>query len=273
MDEITQGGAKLAGAEAASTFAGAAELSSMAASAALAAPFTQAQAAQDRGTVIFDLDGTLIDTSRDMIGAANLWFKAMGAPAPLDPELDGPVGLIGGRVMLRLGLRRLGRVLPQTGQPDERLIDRGYHEFAALYAQNICVQSKPYPGAVAAITALRQAGYRTGICTNKPVALSEMLLKQLGVWDLFDSHIGAGSLPQRKPDPEPLLAAIAQAGGDPSRSVLIGDTDTDLNAARAAGVKIALVTFGPSGQAVDQMGADALLQGYEALGDLVAQLF
>lgn len=224
------------------------------------------------GTVIFDLDGTLVDTSPDMIGAANLWFRSQGLPAPLDPQQDAPVGLIGGKVMLRLGLTRLGWVLPGTGAPDEALIDLGYQEFVRLYADNLCVASKPYEGAADAIRALREAGYRTGICTNKPVALSQALLDQLGLADLFDSHIGAGSVPQRKPHPEPLWASISAAGGEASRALLIGDTDTDLKAARAAGVSIALVTFGPSGQDVIGMGADGLLFSYSDLPDLVRQL-
>ncbi len=110
------------------------------------------------------------------------------------------------------------------------------------------------------------------ICTNKPAGLSEELLRRLDLWALFDAHIGADSLAVRKPDPAPLLAAIAGAGGRPDTALLIGDTETDALTARAAGVPLALVTFGPEGRGVAVLEPDALLDSYADLGGLVARL-
>jgi phosphoglycolate phosphatase len=219
-----------------------------------------------RGTVVFDLDGTLVDTSRDLIAAANACFEGLGRGAPLDPRADAAIAFRGGRAMLRAGFTRLGSA---WGEAD---VDREFASFLAFYGERIDAESLPYPGAAEAVAALRAAGYATAICTNKPAGLSEELLRRLDLWSLFDAHIGADSLPVRKPDPAPLLAAIAGAGGRPEMALLLGDTETDAQTARAAGVPLALVTFGPEGQGVAALAPDALLDAYADLGGLVARL-
>lgn len=215
-------------------------------------------------TVIFDLDGTLADTSGDLIAAANACFRDMGFGDPLDPEADKATAFRGGRAMLRLGADRLGLGIELADEHYPRLLDR--------YGERIDVFTTLYPGAGQAIEALRGAGYRTGICTNKPEALAESLMRKLGVRSLFDSLIGADTLPVRKPDPAPYRAAVDRAGGIVARSLLIGDTITDRDTARAAGVPCVLVAFGPEGGAAADLAPDALLEGYGALAAVVARL-
>lgn len=219
-----------------------------------------------RKTVIFDLDGTLVDTSRDLIAGANACFEALGLGAVLDTATDAALALRGGRAMLRLGFGRLGVVW------DEAQIDREYPHFLRHYESVIDATSRPYDGAEAAVQALRDAGYATGICTNKPEKLSDMLLTRLGMRDLFDSHVGADTLAVRKPDPEPLRQAVRRAGGDPAHALLVGDTDTDRDTAAAAGMAAVLVTFGPLGHGVAELKPEALLDRYADLGAVVAGL-
>lgn len=216
-------------------------------------------------TVVFDLDGTLADTSHDLIAAANACFGSLGLGAPLDPETDAVTAFAGGRAMLRLGFARAG-----TG--DLAAIEDQYPRLLDHYARAIDTHTRLYPGAADAVEALRSAGLLTAICTNKPAALAETLLHRLGVRGLFGSLVGADTLPVRKPDPAPYRLAVTQAGGDPARSMLVGDTETDRDTARAAGVPCALVTFGPEGGNVARLQPEALLDRYDDLTALVARL-
>ena len=217
-------------------------------------------------TVIFDLDGTLADTSGDLIAAANFCFRQMGAGDMLDPERDKGTALRGGRAMLRLGMARLDRA------DDEAAIDAFYPLLLEAYGAAIDTHTFVYPGAMEAIEVLKMRGFGIGICTNKPEALAEILLQRLGVREAFASLVGADTLPVRKPDPEPLFEAARRAGGDPRSCILIGDSDTDRNTARAAGVPSVLVTFGPAGGDMAALDPEALLHDYAALPDLAVRL-
>lgn len=216
-------------------------------------------------TVIFDLDGTLADTSGDLIAAANVCFRQMGVGDVLDPGADQGVALRGGKRMLTVGLERLGRYDPEV-------VERFYPVLLEAYAEDIDTQTVLYPGAMAAVEALSASGYGVGICTNKPEGLADLLLQRLGVREAFAALVGADTLSVRKPDPEPLREAARRAGGDPARTLLVGDSDTDRNTARAAGVPSVLVTFGPSGADMAALAPEALLERYEDLPGLVVQL-
>ncbi|MEO0989688.1 MAG: HAD-IA family hydrolase [Pseudomonadota bacterium] len=217
-------------------------------------------------TAIFDLDGTLADTSRDLIAAANACFHDLGMGSPLDPVSDAATAFRGGRAMLTLGFARVEGVAPV-------LIDQEYPKLLAHYAAGIDVHTILYPGAVEAVDRLRQQGIATGICTNKPEALARELLKRLGVADLFDCLVGGDTLPVRKPDPAPLLRSIDMVGGRVDLAVLIGDTETDRRAAAAAGTPCVLVAFGPEGSSIASLEPDALLDHYDQLEDVVLPLF
>jgi len=168
--------------------------------------------------------------------------------------------------MLRAGYERLG----EARAPE--LIEADYPSLLAHYAGAICVETRLYPGAVEAVEALRQAGFKTAICTNKPEGLARTLVDQLGIADLFGALIGADTLPVRKPDPAPYLAAVQGAGGDAARSMLVGDTETDRRTAAAVGVPCALVTFGPEGASIARLAPEALLDAYADLPDLAVKL-
>lgn len=217
-------------------------------------------------TVVFDLDGTLADTSGDLIAAANMCFREMGAGDLLDASRDAGTALRGGRAMLRLGMERLDRV------GDEETIDAYYPKLLAAYARDIDRHTVLYDGAMAAVARLKSAGYRVAICTNKPEGLADTLLTRLGVRDAFDAMLGADTLAVRKPDPEHLFETARRAGGDPALCILIGDSDTDRNTAQAAGVPCVLVTFGPAGGDMSALEPEALLDHFDDLDRIVADL-
>lgn len=218
-----------------------------------------------RGTVVFDLDGTLADTSADLLAAANACFRDLGHGDPLGPD-DTLTAFHGGRAMLRLGFSRLGVAWSEVE------IDAQYPRLLTAYRDGIDTHTRLYDGAVQAVADLRAAGYATAVCTNKPYDLAEELLLRLGVRDLFAALIGADTLPTRKPDPAPYIASVLQSGGQVGRSMLVGDTETDRATAAATGVPVALVTFGPEGRAIERLQPDALLHHYDDLADVVARL-
>jgi phosphoglycolate phosphatase len=216
-------------------------------------------------SVIFDLDGTLADTSADLIAAANACFRGLGLGDVLDPVADAATGMRGGRAMLTLGFERT-----KSHGTDE--VDRQYPVLLEAYASAISTHTYLYPGAMDAIKELKSRGYLVGICTNKPEGLAEQLMRDLGVREEFGSLIGADTLPVKKPDPKPLFEAAMRAGGDPKQTLLVGDTITDRNTAKAAGVPSVLVTFGPSGGDMAALGPEALLDDYADLPNIVANL-
>lgn len=215
-------------------------------------------------TVVFDLDGTLADTSGDLLAAANACFRGLGHGDVLGPA-DALTAFHGGRAMLRLGFSRLGIV-------DDAGIDAQYPVLLEAYGQAINVHTRLYPGAVEAVETLRSNGFAVSICTNKPEGLAEELTLRLGIRGLFGALIGADTLPTRKPDAAPYVAAVQQAGGRVSRSMLVGDTETDRKTGFAAGVPVALVTFGPEGRSIERLHPEALLDHFDDLPELAARL-
>lgn len=213
-------------------------------------------------TVVFDLDGTLADTSADLLAAAN---ACLPGGAVLGPG-DALTAFHGGRAMLRLGFSRLGR---DWGEAD---VDVAYPVLLEAYRQAIAVHTRLYPGAMEAVEALKSAGFAVSICTNKPEVLAEELLQRLGVRGAFGALVGADTLPVRKPDPAPYVAAVERAGGLVGRSMLVGDTETDAKTGLAAGVPVALVTFGPEGRGVERFRPAALLERFEDLPGLAESL-
>lgn len=217
-------------------------------------------------TIVFDLDGTLADTGADLVAAANAALAEAGHGAPLDPVADRATALRGGASMLRLGLERA-----RGGWADAE-VSALYDPLLSHYGRSIAVESRLYPGAADAVTALRRDGWRTAICTNKPEGLAEALMAALGARGLFDALVGADTLPVRKPDPAPYRAAVERAGGDPARSLMVGDTATDAETARATGVPLALVTFGPEGEGVSRHRPDAVFAHWDELPAIAERL-
>ena len=214
---------------------------------------------------IFDLDGTLADTSADLIASANATLAELGHPGLLDSLADRAIAFAGGRAMLREGLARA-----RIAEPG--LVDRLYPRLLDLYEAAVAVHTRPYERAEEALDLLAAAGWKLGICTNKPERLALILIEELGLTRHFAVLLGADSLPVKKPDPRHLLETIARVGGTPDRSVLVGDTVTDRDTARAAGVPCVLVGFGPDGGAVTALEPEAIVPHYDDLPELLERL-
>jgi phosphoglycolate phosphatase len=214
-------------------------------------------------SAIFDLDGTLADTSGDLIAAANACFVKIGIPPQLDPIADASTAFQGGRAMLKLGFARLGQI------PDDSQMQQHYEYLLKSYGENIDHHTFLYAGVVDCLEELSRRGYLLGICTNKPEGLAQTLTKRLGIRNHFAALLGADSLAVRKPDAGHLLGTIKELGGNPSKSVLIGDTITDRNAAKNAWVPCVLVTFGPDGRYVADLEPEGLLDHYNDLPDML----
>lgn len=219
--------------------------------------------------VIFDLDGTLADTSGDLIAAANSCFRALGHGDLLSPGADDKTAVRGARAMLRLGFSRLGGMAEAQVAAE---IEAQFLPLIGYYDRAIDIHTYLYPGAMAAVEQLKSDGYAVGICTNKPEGLADKLLKSLGIRSAFGSLVGSDTLAVRKPDPAPLIEAARRVGGDPARMCLIGDTDTDRNTALAANVPSVLVTFGPAGGDMAALKPEALIDHFDQLPETVARL-
>ena len=216
-------------------------------------------------TIAFDLDGTLVETAPDLVGALNVILIEQGmAPAPMTAvrQLVGH----GLRGMLLRAFAMADRTISedQIAQLRPRIVE--------VYRARIAQESRPFPGCLESLADLRARGALLAVCTNKPEALARLLLDELDMTGLFDAIVGGDTLPVQKPDPAPLLAAIAGAGGDPARAVLVGDASPDVGAAKAAGVPCVICTFGYNDLPPDELGGDVVISHFDALAGVITDI-
>lgn len=206
-------------------------------------------------TIVFDLDGTLVDTAGDLSASLNHALTTLGRRV-IDPQSVRDMVGHGARKLLERGLAATGEMTPE-------LVEAGVTPFLSHYAENIAVHSQPFDGVEEALDVLEGQGMRLAICTNKPVALADALVAELGWGRRFRAVLGADSRPWRKPDPRHLEATIAESGG--KRAIFVGDSRTDADTAIAAKVPLILVSFGYSTEPVETLGADHLIHHYAEL--------
>ena len=213
-------------------------------------------------TIVFDLDGTLVDTAPDLTNALNDTLTRHGhAPVAIE-AIRGCVGH-GARVMIEQALARASA---------EGDVDRMLAEFLVHYETNIARESRPYPGAIAALDRLSGQGATLAVCTNKRESLSRLLLQELEIEHYFVALAGRDTFPVAKPHPGHLTGVIALAGGSPSRSVMVGDSDIDLRTAKAASVPAILVSFGYGAAPLDGFAPEAVIDHFDALEGHAARL-
>lgn len=216
--------------------------------------------------VIFDLDGTLVDTAPDLVGALNDLLAALDLPS-ISIEQGRAASGRGGRSLIRVGHELAGIKLTE---PE---VDALYPRYLDHYAARYAVESKPYPGATALLDHLEAEGWRLGICTNKPARFAEGLMRALGLRERFGALLGADSLPVRKPDPRHLVETLERLGVEPDRGILLGDTETDLKTARAAGIPVALASFGYAPLPAAAYAPDAVFHHYDEAPEMIGRLW
>ncbi|MEJ0059024.1 MAG: phosphoglycolate phosphatase [Terricaulis sp.] len=209
-------------------------------------------------TIVFDLDGTLVDTAPDLVRALNETLDLEGLPRMTLETVRRMVGR-GSRVLIE---RAAGLAGVQFSA--ERL-DQLTKAFIDFYKADIASQSAAFPGAAAALDSLAAAGAKLSVCTNKRTDLSQQLLEALGLAQRFSAIVGADAVPHCKPHPDHYRAAVERAGGIVRRSLMVGDTAADVAAAKSAGAPVALVRFGYAEEEVEKLGADAVLDRFSDL--------
>jgi phosphoglycolate phosphatase len=216
-------------------------------------------------TVVFDLDGTLVDSAPDLIATLNIILARTALP-PV--AYDAARNMVGGgaRALIVRGLEAEGRIL------DVVEIDRMVSDFIDYYAAHIADQSRPFPGLEAALDALTARGCRLAVCTNKLERLAVRLLDALALSERFVAICGGDTFGLQKPDPEMLRRTIARAGGDVRWTVMVGDSVSDIASAHAAGVPVVAVDYGYTATPVTELGADRVISVLSALPDAIFEL-
>jgi phosphoglycolate phosphatase len=214
---------------------------------------------------VFDLDGTLVDSVPDLAAALNRVLAEAGLP----PQPVDAVARMVGHGVARL----VERGFAAAGAPlDLAALPRWVERFLAFYADDLSARTRPYPGVPEALDALAAAGWRLGVCTNKPTRLAVGLLDALGLGGRFGAVMGGDAAPERKPHPASLLMTLDRLGVPASAAVFVGDSETDVLTARAAGVPVALVRGGYTAAPVEALGADAVVDDLAALPALLESL-
>jgi len=203
----------------------------------------------------FDLDGTLLDTSGDLAAAVNHALTSVDRPA-LSVEQVKPMIGGGARHMLKQGLTA-------TGGYDEAMLDTLHARLLAYYEANICVLTRPYPGVVDALDALAAKGVTLGIVTNKIERFARTVLGELGLIDRFACILGGDTMSESKPSPMPIHEMVRQCGD--GRAAFVGDSIFDIQAGQAAGLPTVACSYGFLMQPVEDLGADAVIDGFDAL--------
>jgi phosphoglycolate phosphatase len=218
-----------------------------------------------RTTLVFDLDGTLIDTAPDLIDTLNVVFEREGVP--LVPYEEARM-LIGGgaKAMISRGLAAEGRNV------DSAELEKLLADFIAYYSAHIADRSRPFPGLEDALDRLTSDGFILAVCTNKLEGLSRQLLNELKLAPRFAAICGQDTFGVQKPDPVVLRKTIAAAGGAAEAAIMIGDSATDVLTARAAGIPIIGVDFGYTDRPIAEFRPDRIISRFNDLPDTISQM-
>jgi phosphoglycolate phosphatase len=209
-------------------------------------------------TIVFDLDGTLIDTAPDLIDTLNVTLAREGLPAVRFGEARPMIGG-GARGLIERALAAEGR------QPAKADVDRMFEGFIAHYSAHIADRSRPYPQLEETLDHLAAAGHRLAVCTNKIEWLAVKLLNTLDLARRFAFICGQDTFKVQKPNPQILLSTIRRAGGKPEQAVMVGDSGTDVRTARAAGVPVVAVDFGYTEVPIETLRPDRIISSYAEL--------
>jgi len=216
--------------------------------------------------VLIDLDGTLIDSVPDLAYCVDALMAELGMPVRGEAKVRQWVGNGIERLVKRALIDRL------DGEPDPALLAEALPIYLELYKKNLSGRSRLYPGVEEGLQFLRDGGYKLGCITNKAAAFTEPLLKDLGVYDYFEIVVSGDTLPVKKPDPLPLLHAAQFFKIEPEHALMVGDSISDVKAARAAGFQVVCVSYGYNhGQDIRDAHPDAVIDSLAELSGLLAK--
>ena len=216
--------------------------------------------------VLIDLDGTLIDSVPDLAFCVDALMTKLGLPVRGEAKVRQWVGNGIERLVKRALLDKL------EGEPDDALFDKALPIYLELYKENLSKRSRLYPGVKEGLQFLHDAGYKWGCITNKAAAFTEPLLKDLGIYEYFRIVVSGDTLPVKKPDPQPLLHAAKFFNVEPSRALMVGDSISDVKAARAAGFQIVCLSYGYNhGQDIRDAHPDAVIDSMAQLSGLLTK--
>ena len=216
-------------------------------------------------TIVFDLDGTLVDTAPDLLNATNHVLQLAGRSSISLPQIRNIIGS-GAKAMMREGFKL-------TGAPSsEDQIDELWDPFIAHYEANITAESALFPDCRQVLAELKKCGATLAVCTNKIKRLADQVLGELNIASLFVACFGADSVPEHKPNGDHILLTINAAGGNPDKSIMIGDSTTDEKAARNAGLPFIFVPFGYGPGTTDQVHAAAVVEKYSDMVSAIEQI-
>ncbi len=215
--------------------------------------------------IVFDLDGTLVETAPDLHAVLAELLESEGLRAPPLAVVRGMIG-DGARALIRRAHAWQDRAI------DETELERLYRRFLDRYTAEPARWSRPYAGVPEVLRSLRDRGHRLGVCTNKPQLPSERLLAAVGLAPLLDTIVGGDILPVRKPDPAHLAATLEALGARPETAVMVGDSANDLAVARGLGVPCVLVSFGYSTPPARELGANRLIDRFDELEAVLDEL-
>ena len=216
-------------------------------------------------SLIFDLDGTLVDTAPDLMAATNHVLKTLKRRAITMEEVRNFVGH-GAKALIARGCEA-------TGEPvDPRAIETLYQEFIIYYAANIAEHSRPYPGLLIFLDRCKAQGLALGVCTNKLESLSVRLLHALDMAKYFGAIVGPDTTGVAKPDPKPFFETVRRLEGDPAKAIMFGDSETDIKTGQNAGVPVIAVSFGYTNQHVSHFKPDFVIDHYDEAWPIVARL-
>ena len=212
----------------------------------------------DGWTIVFDLDGTLVNTAPDLLDALNHVLVESGLQTVDLPTISTMIGH-GAKAMIVKGMTAQG------AEPDADRMDALFDQFLTYYEANIAVGSRPFENALDALDALTHEGAILAVCTNKRQRSTDRLLDALQISEKFAAIVGADSVPDRKPHGDHILLTVDRAGGNRSRAIMVGDSRTDERAARNAGLPFVFVPFGYETETEDEIGADEVVSNYSEL--------
>ena len=216
-------------------------------------------------TIIFDLDGTLVDTAPDITTALNYTLQSLSLPVLPEASVRPMIGQ-GARKLIERGVTTAGTII------ELEVLEAAFHTFLTYYGEHVADFSQPFPHVREVLDRFAMDGIGMGVATNKPQGLSDAVLEALNLSTYFDAVLGADALENNKPHGDHINQTIARMGRDPASAIMVGDSETDLLAARNSGVPVVLVSFGYTLTPVNELAGDALIDSFLELPEALSRV-